>query len=89
MKAAQWTGWPEVAPVPFLNSDPMAHLVGHSNEAPVIVDRQRTTALIDLGAQVSIISSQFSKILLCQNPCKDCGWLGHPCQPSATSGPPD
>ena len=37
MKAAQRMGWPEVTPVPFLSADPIAHLVGHSNEAPVIV----------------------------------------------------
>ena len=34
MKAAQKTGWPDIAPVPFLNPDPIACLVGHSNEAP-------------------------------------------------------
>ena len=46
-------------PVPFLSPDPIAHLVGHSNEVPVIVDGQEMTALIDVGAQVSSISSQF------------------------------
>ena len=40
MKAAQRMGWPEVTPVPFLSADPIAHLVGHSNEAPVIVAGQ-------------------------------------------------
>ena len=46
-------------PVPFLNPDSITHLVGCPNEAPVIVNRQEMTALIDLGAQVSSISSQF------------------------------
>ena len=40
MKVAQKKGWPEVTPVPFLNPDPIAHLVGCSNEAPVIVGGQ-------------------------------------------------
>ena len=44
MKAAQRTGWPGIAPVPFPNPDPIAHLVGCSNEAPVIVDGQGMTA---------------------------------------------
>ena len=55
-----------VSPVFFLNPDPIAHLVGHSNEAPVIVDGQGMTALIDLGAQVSSISSQFCEDLALQ-----------------------
>ena len=38
-------------------------MVGCSNEAPVIVDGQRVTALIDLGAQVSSISSGFCDLL--------------------------
>ena len=38
---------------------PIAHLVGCSNKAPVIEDGQEMTALIDLGAQVSSVSSQF------------------------------
>ena len=66
VKAAQSTGWPEVAPVPFLNPDPVVHLVGCSNEAPVIVDGQRMTVLIDSGAQVSSISSQFCEDLVLQ-----------------------
>ena len=52
-------GWLEVTPVTFLNPVPIAYLVGCSNEAPVIVDGQEMTALIDLGDQVSTISSQF------------------------------
>ena len=67
MKVAQRKGCPEVIPVPFLNPDPTAHLVGCSNEAQVIVDGQEMTALIDLGAQVSSISSQFCRDLDCRS----------------------
>ena len=49
MKAARRKGWQQVTPIPFLNPDPIAHLVGHSSEAPVIIDRQEVTALIDFG----------------------------------------
>ena len=37
--------------------------MGCSIEAPVIIDGQETTALIDLGIQVSSVSSQFCKEL--------------------------
>ena len=47
MRVAQRTGQQEAAPVPFPNPDPIAHLVGCSNEALVIVDGQRMTALIN------------------------------------------
>ena len=57
MRAAQGMGWQEGARVPFLNPDPIAHLVGCSNEAPVIMNGQRMTALIDSSAQVSSLSS--------------------------------
>ena len=53
-------------PCPFLNSNPIAHLVGHSNKAPVIVDGQGMTTLIDSGAQISSISSQFCQDLALQ-----------------------
>ena len=66
MKVAQRKGQQEVAPVPFLNPDPIAHLVEYSNQVPVIVGGQEMTAFIDLGAQVSSISSQFCKDLLLQ-----------------------
>ena len=66
MKAAKKRGWQEVTPVPFLNPDPIVHLVGCSNKAPVVVDRQEVTVLIDLGAQVSSISAQFCKDLTLQ-----------------------
>ena len=63
---AQKKGWPEVTPDPFLNPDPVTHLVGHSNKSPVIVDGQEMTALIDLGPQVSSVSSQFCENLALQ-----------------------
>ena len=66
MKAAQKTRQWEAALVPFLNTDPVAHLVGHSNEAPVIIDGQSMIMLIDFGAQVSSISSQFCEDLALQ-----------------------
>ena len=53
LRAARWTGPRETAPaIPFLNPDPVASLVGWSNEDPAIVDGQKVTALIDSGAQV-------------------------------------
>ena len=50
MKAAKRKGWQQVSPIPFLNLDPIAHIIGHSNKAPVLIDRQEDAALIDLGA---------------------------------------
>ena len=66
MRAAKRKGWQQVAPIPFLNPDPIAHLIGHSNEAPVIIDGQEVTALTDLGAPVLSISTQFCKELTLQ-----------------------
>ena len=43
--------------VPFLNPDPIAHLVGQSNEVPVIDEGQKVTMLINSGTQVSSVSS--------------------------------
>ena len=40
LQAVQKRGWPEVTAVPFLNPDPIACLVGCSNEAPVVIDGQ-------------------------------------------------
>ena len=53
-------------PAPFLNPDPVTQLVGHFNEAPVIVDRQETTTLIDSGVLVSGMSAMFCKDLTLQ-----------------------
>ena len=61
MKAARRKEWQQVTPIPFLNPDPIAHLVRHSNEAPVVIDGQEVTAYIDSGAQVLSISGQFCK----------------------------
>ena len=66
MKAARRKGQQQVTPIPFLNPDPIAHLVGHSNEAPVIIDGQEVTALINLGAEVLSISVQFCEELTLQ-----------------------
>ena len=63
MKAAKKRGQQEVAPTPFLNPDPIAQLVGCSNEVPVVIDGQEVTALIDSGTQVLSISTQFCKDL--------------------------
>ena len=50
MVVAQKTGPQKATPtVPFLNPEPIAYLVGWSNEAPIIVDRQKVITLIDLG----------------------------------------
>ena len=38
-------------------------MVGHANEAPVVIDSREVTALVDLGAQVSNISAQLCKEL--------------------------
>ena len=48
-------------------------MVGHSNEAPVAIDGQEVTALIDLGAQVLSISTQYCKDLAL--PIQPLGWL--------------
>ena len=66
MKAAKKRGQQEVTPAPFLNPDPMACLVGCSNKAPVVVDGQEVTTLIELGAQVSSISAEFCEDLTLQ-----------------------
>ena len=85
-KAARRKRWQQVTPIPFLNPDPLAHLVGCSYEAPVIIDRQEVTALIDLGAQVLSISTQFCEELTLQ--IQPLGWLlsysGWGVQPSHT-----
>ena len=54
---------PEVIPTLFLNPDPIVQLVGCPNKAPVVIDGQEVTALIDLGAQVLSISTQFCEDL--------------------------
>ena len=66
MKAAKRKGWQQVAPIPFLNPDPIVHLIGYSNKAPVITDGQEVAALIDFGAQVLSIRDQFCEDLTLQ-----------------------
>ena len=66
MKAAKRKGQQQVAPIPFLNLDPIACLTGCSNKAPVIIDGPEVTALIDSGAQVLSISAQFCEELTLQ-----------------------
>ena len=50
----------------FLNPNLVTQLMGCSNEAPVIVDGQETTALIDSGAQVSSVSTKFCEDIALQ-----------------------
>ena len=65
-KAAKRKGWQQVTSIPFLNPDPIACLIGHSNEALVIIDGQEVAALIDSGAQVLSISAQLCEDLTLQ-----------------------
>ena len=62
-KAVKQRGWKEIAPIPFLNPDPVAQLVGRANEAPVVVNGCKVATLVDLGAQVSNISAQLCEEL--------------------------
>ena len=48
-------------------------MVGHANEAPVVIDGQEVAALVDLGAQVSNISAQLCKELGLE--IQPLGWL--------------
>ena len=57
----------------FLNPDPVVHLVGHANKAPVVIDGCKVAALIDSGAQVSNISVQLCKDLDLK--IQPLGWL--------------
>ena len=47
----------------FYNLNPLVHLIGEANEAPVYVDGVKCTALIDLGDQVPTIMTSFAKHL--------------------------
>ena len=62
-KADKQKGQKNIDPIPFLNPDPVARLVGRANEAPVVVDGCEVTALVDSGAQVSTISAKFCEEL--------------------------
>ena len=60
-KAVKQKGQKGIAPIPFLNPDPVARLVGCANEAPVVVDSWEVTALVDLGAQVQTLVHNCAK----------------------------
>ena len=62
-EAARKRGWKEIAPIPFLNPDPVAQLVGCTNEALVVMDGCEVAALVDSGAQVSMMSAQLCEEL--------------------------
>ena len=66
MKAAKSRGWQQVIPILFLNLDPIACLIGHSNKVPVIIDGQEVAALIDSEAQILNISAQLCEDLTLQ-----------------------
>ena len=73
VKAVTEKEWKGITPILFLNQGPVAQLVGHANEVPVVIDGCEVTALIDLGVQVSNISTQ-----LCENlglKIQPLGWL--------------
>ena len=40
----------------YYNPDPLARLIGRSNESTIIIDGEQHTALIDSGAQVTTIT---------------------------------
>ena len=62
-EAGKQRGWKNIDPIPFLNPDPVAQLIGRANEALVVVDGCEVTALVDSGAQVSTISARLCKEL--------------------------
>ena len=66
MKVAKRKGQQQVTPIPFLNLNPTAHLIGHFNKAPVIIDGQVVAALIDSGAQVLSTNAQLCEDLTLQ-----------------------
>ena len=86
VKAVNKKRWKGIAPIPFLNPDPIAQLVGCANEVPVVVDGHEVAALVDLGAQVSNISAQLCEDLASKsNPWVGClNERGQGVQPSLT-----
>ena len=73
VKAVPKKEWKGIAPIPFLNPDLVAWLVGCANNMPVVIDGHEVTALIDLGAQVLNISMQLCKDLGLE--IQPLGWL--------------
>ena len=41
VKAVNRKGWKGITLIPFLNPDPVVHLVWHANEVPVVIDGLR------------------------------------------------
>ena len=72
-EAGKQRGWKNIESIPFLNPDPVARLVGCTNEALVVMDGCEVTALVDLGAQVSTISVKFCEELDLE--IQHLGWL--------------
>ena len=62
-KAVNQKGQKGIAPILFLNPDPVAQLVGCANEAPLVVNGCEVAAFVDSGAQVSNINAQLCKEL--------------------------
>ena len=62
-EAAKKRGWKEIVPIPFLNPDPVARLVGCNNKVPVVMDGCEVAALVNLGTQVSTMSTQLCEEL--------------------------
>ena len=62
-EAARKRGQKEIAPIPFLNPNPVAQLVGCANKAPVVIDGHEVAALVDLGEQVLTMSAHLCEEL--------------------------
>ena len=62
-EAGKQRGQKNIDPIPFLNPNLVAQLVGCANEALVVMDGGKVTALVDPGAQVSTISARLCKEL--------------------------
>ena len=73
VKAVNRKGQKGITPIPFLNPDPVVHLVGCANEVPVVIDGHEVTVSIDLGAQVLNISAQLCEDLDLK--IQPLGWL--------------